>query len=138
MSDSSPQQSLGDFAAILVREIAQSLLLAREHAPFVEVRTVNLRLGQLSQDEDSNETPTAPDGLILNERYPLLDSGWQLELELDNKVQASLNGEPIDIPETSRTAIDLLGTQPVSIIKGISKEWSKRLAAANQHGATVG
>jgi hypothetical protein len=123
MSNGTEQQSLGDLAALLVREIAQALLLAREDAPFVEVRSIKLRLGQLP-GEDNPET--AEDELILSERYPLLDQGWQLELELDNQAQAKLGGEPLSVV-TGRTALDLFGPCSTVVIKGVSSRWQSWL-----------
>lgn len=123
MSNGSTQQSLGDFAALLVREVAQALLLARENAPFVEVRSIFLRLGKIPEGVGDEVVGVEP-SLILEDRYPLLDKGWELELELDNQVQAKLNGEPFVSQESLRTALDLFGSQPVAWLKGISDQWS--------------
>jgi len=128
MSNGSSPQSLGDFAALLVREIAQALLLAREHAPYVAVQTVKLRLGKLPEGEPDAEAP-APEGLILSERYPLLDGGWELELELGNQVRARIAGQPVALPAAERTALDLFGPCPTTAIKGVSRRWQERLAA---------
>jgi len=127
MSNGVPQQSLGELAALLVREVAQALLLAREDAPFVEVRSIKLKLGRLP-GEDSPEVSGGE--LVLSERYPLLDQGWQLELELDNQAQAKLGGEPLSVA-TGRRALDLFGPCSTVVIKGVSSRWQSWLGEFN-------
>jgi len=133
MSDNKTTVSLGDFAALLVREVTQALVLAQNYADYLEVRSVRVCLGQIP-DGDSNEQAPADDtagsdadGFVLTERYPFFEKGWELAIELDTHVRAKRGGDPLPVEVAKRVLLDVFGALPVAAIKGVSKEWEERL-----------
>ncbi|MDD5759252.1 MAG: hypothetical protein PHI06_09235 [Desulfobulbaceae bacterium] len=117
MSNDEISASLGDFASVLVREISQSLLLAATDAPLVQVHTVRIRFGQAAVEEG--------DSSLLAERYPFLENGWQVEMEMDGKVQAQLAGQPLLSTDPGRPLLAVFGDMPLISLKGINTEWAK-------------
>jgi len=133
MSDNKTTVSLGDFAALLVREVTQALVLAQNYADYLEVRSVRVCLGQIP-DGDGNEQAPADDtagndagGFVLTERYPFFEKGWELAIELDTHVRAKKGGDPLPVEAAGRVLLDVFGDLPVAAIKGVSKEWEERL-----------
>ncbi len=117
MSNDEISASLGDFASVLVREISQSLLLAATDAPSVQVHTVRIRFGQAPDEEGGSS--------LLVERYPFLENGWEVEMEMDGKVQAQLAGQPLLPVEPGRPLLSVFGAMPLVSLKGIDSEWAK-------------
>lgn len=105
-------ESLGDFAALLTREISRALALARYEAPFVEVEKVRVRFGQ-EGDDDS----------VITRRYPFLTGGWDVEMEMGSKVYARLHGEELPVIEP-RSLLDVFRANDISDIKGINTDWA--------------
>lgn len=124
MSDDSIAVSLGDFAALLAREVAQALAASQYYADYLDVRSVRIRLGQLPEPGGSGDVKP---GVVLAERYPFLDRGWELELEMDTQVRARKAGEPLGVEVQSRDCLALFGDHDVSVVKGVSGEWAERL-----------
>ncbi|BCO08881.1 hypothetical protein GF1_12570 [Desulfolithobacter dissulfuricans] len=118
-------ESLGDFAAVLVREISRSLALMRHDAPLIRVDRVRIRFGQ-PEGEDS----------VLTDRYPFLADGWVVEMEMDPLVQARLQGEPLPEEPAVRTLLDIFKDHSITDIKGVNRDWS---AFFKHHGLeTIG
>ncbi|WP_022664486.1 hypothetical protein [Desulfospira joergensenii] len=113
-------QSMGDFVTLLVREISQSLALARHEASLVRVDRVRVRFGQ-EEGADS----------VISERYPFLADGWEVEMDLGPTLQARLLGDPIEPVEPGRPLLELFGPGPVSDIKGVDRDWADFFA---EHG----
>ena len=116
-------KSMGDFVTLLVREISQSLSLARYEAPLVQVQQVRVRFGE---EEGS-------DSIIVN-RYPFMANGWEVELLMNAKLQARLYGEPLPPVEPRCQLLDIFGEHPVSDIKGVNTDWS---GFFQKHGITT-
>ncbi len=123
MSNGEITASLGDFAAVLVREVSQSLLLATTEAPLIHVHTVRIRFGQPSAAEKEGD-----DSLLLD-RYPFLENGWEVEMEMDGKVQAQLAGQPLPTVAPGKPLLAVFGKMPLIRLKGINTEWTKFFAA---------
>lgn len=122
MSTGDITASLGDFAAVLVREISQSLLLAATDAPLVRVHAVRIRFGQPSAAEEKGDVS------LLFDRYPFLENGWEVEVEMDGKVQAQLAGQPLPTVEPGKPLLSVFGEMPLIRLKGINTEWTKFFA----------
>lgn len=106
-------KSMGDFVTLLIREISQSLSLARYEAPLVQVQQVRVRFGEEG----------GSDSMIVN-RYPFMANGWEVELLMNAKLQARLYGQPIPTIEPRCQLLDIFGEHPVSAIKGVSTDWA--------------
>ena len=123
MSGEDITASLGDFAAVLVREVSQSLLLAETEAPLIHVHTVRIRFGQPPAEE------AEANGSLLSERYPFLGDGWEVEMEMDGKVQAQLAGRPLPSIDPGKPLLAVFGDLPLTHLKGINTEWAKFFTA---------
>ncbi len=106
-------ESLGDFAALLTREISQALALARYEAPFIEVERVRVCFGQEEVDSDS----------VIVKRYPFLTDGWDVEMEMGSTVHARLHGKELPVVK-SRQLLDVFRGNQLSDIKGINTDWA--------------
>lgn len=133
MSDNQTTVSLGDFAALLVREVTQALVLAQRYADYLDVRSVRVCLGQMPDGDGQEEAPTEDaagndgGGFVLTERYPFFNKGWELAIELDTHVRAKRAGAPLPVEVAERDLLDVFGDLSVAAIKGVSKEWEERL-----------
>lgn len=124
MADEKLQISVGDLLRSLTHEFAVALTLVKRSHPSVLVHSVRLKLGQLPEDAPEMDEPLP--SLILPDRYPEIDKGWQIELELDEKASASLQGKRLPIPSLDMpTTLDLFAEHPISAIQGIDVEWSQ-------------
>lgn len=124
MAEDKLQLAFGDLFKSIVHEFSTALTLVKRSHPSVAVRSIRLHLGQLPEDE----VETGP-SLILPDRYPDIDKGWQLQLELGERPKASLRGVPIRLPSVSvPTVLDLFADQPLAAVKGIDATWSQRFA----------
>ncbi len=106
-------ESLGDFAALLTREISQALALARYEAPFIEVERVRVCFGQEKVDSDS----------VIVKRYPFLTDGWDVEMEMGSTVYARLHGKELPVVKP-RKLLDVFSGNHISDIKGINTDWA--------------
>lgn len=111
--DETLANSMGDFITLLVREISQSLALAKYEAPLVQVHKIRVRFGQ---EEDSES--------IITDRYPFLAKGWDIEMEMDGRLHARLHGEVLPSFPLKTTLADRFGSNPLSDIKGVSRDWA--------------
>jgi hypothetical protein len=124
--------SFGEMFKVLVHEFKDALAIVKRSHPSITVRSVKMNIGQLddvSPEENDEKAPPQTD-LILKDRYPGIDKGWQLELEMGERPSASLNGIPqrpsnIYIP----TALDYFSECPLGIIKGIDTQWTQFFAS---------
>lgn len=124
MADEKLQISLGDMLRSITQEFAVALTLVKRSHPSVLVRSVKLKLGQSPEDAPELDEPPPP--LILPDRYPEVDKGWQIELELGEKASASLQGKPILMPRLDApTALDTFAEHSISAIQGIDVKWSQ-------------
>ena len=122
--DQKLQISLGDLLRLITQEFAVGLAMVKRSHPSVLVHSVKLKLGQ--SPEDAPEMDQLPPSLILPDRYPAIDKGWQVELELGEKASASLQGRPLLTPSLDvQTAFDIFAEHPISAIKGIDAKWSQ-------------
>lgn len=106
-------KTMGDFVTLLVREISQSISLARYDAPLIQVQQVRVRFGQ---EEGS-------DSVIVN-RYPFMANGWDVEMELNGKLQARLYGDPLPLESPLQSLLDIFGDHRISDIKGVNTDWA--------------
>lgn len=105
--------TMGDFVTLLVREISQSISLARYDAPLIQVQKVRVRFGE---EEGS-------DSVIVN-RYPFMANGWDVEMDLGGILQARLYGESLPPVSPQQSLLDIFGDHPVSDIKGVNTDWA--------------
>lgn len=125
MADEKKQLSLSDLCQSLVDEFAATLVMVKRSHPTVLVRSVKLKLGQA-------KAPVAAENLsplILKERYPGSEKGWQLQLELGERSAATIEGvqRPLVHPYAP-TALDLVAEYPLTVIDGINTKWSQLFA----------
>jgi len=106
-------KTMGDFVTLLVREISQSISLARYDAPLIRVQKVRVRFGEEG----------GSDSVIVN-RYPFMANGWDVEMELNGKLQARLNGDPLPLVVPKHSLLDVFGDHRVSDIKGVNRDWA--------------
>jgi hypothetical protein len=105
--------TMGDFVTLLVREISQSISLARYDAPLIQVQKVRVRFGE---EEGS-------DSVIVN-RYPFMANGWDVEMDLGGILQARLYGEALPLMSSRQSLLDIFGDHPVWDIKGVNTDWA--------------
>jgi hypothetical protein len=123
------QISLGETFKLLVQEFEDALSLVKRSHPTVAVRSVKVNIGQADEQAAGEEEPAPAPELILSDRYPGIDKGWQLQLELGERPAASLKGVPQQLPGVYvPTALDLYTEHPIGIIKGIDAEWTQFFA----------
>lgn len=124
MADEKLQLTLGDLLRSVTQEFAVALTLVKRSHPSVLVRSVKLKLGQ--SPEDAPEVDEPPPPLVLPDRYPEIDKGWQLELELGERTSANLQGKPLAMMPSLNvpTAFDAFARESISILKGISVKWA--------------
>jgi len=113
MNEDTIPKSMGDFVTLLVREISQSLSLARYEARLIQVQRVRVRFGE----------PGGSDSVIVN-RYPFMANGWDVELEMGSRIQARLDGELLPPVAEKPKLLDNLGDHPISDIKGVNTDWA--------------
>ncbi len=106
-------KTMGDFVTLLVREISQSISLARYDAPLIQVQQVRVRFGE----EGGSDS-------VIENRYPFMANGWDVEMEMGGRLQASLYGDPLPPVSPKHTLLDIFGDHPVSNIKGVSTDWA--------------
>lgn len=106
-------KTMGDFVTLLVREISQSISLARYDAPLIQVQHVRVRFGEEG----------GSDSVIVN-RYPFMVNGWDVEMDLDGKLQARLYGDPLPLVSSQQSLLDIFGDHRVSDIKGVNTDWA--------------
>lgn len=106
-------KTMGDFVTLLVREISQSISLARYDAPLIQVQKVRVRFGE---EEGS-------DSVIVN-RYPFMANGWDVEMDLSGKLQARLYGDLLPLVSPQQSLLDVFRDHPVSDIKGVNTDWA--------------
>ncbi len=107
---------MGDFVTLLIREISQSISLARYEAPLIQVQQVRVRFGE----EGGSDS-------VIENRYPFMANGWDVEMELDGKLQARLYGKPLPPIPPKHALLDIFGDHPVSHIKGVNTNWASFL-----------
>lgn len=106
-------KTMGDFVTLLIREISQSISLARYEAPLIQVQQVRVRFGE----EGGSDS-------VIENRYPFMANGWDVEMELGGKLQARLYGEPLPPIPPKHSLLDIFGDHPVSHIKGVNRGWA--------------
>lgn len=112
-------QTMGDLAVVLLREVSQSLLMARQEAPLIEVTKVRIRFGQ---------PPGADNPLAL--RHPTLTNGWDMEMDL-NGVETRIRSATADtITQPQKTLLGIFGTHPVTALKGVNTSGARLLESA--------
>lgn len=135
MADEKKQISLGELCLSLADEFAVALVTVKQSHPNVRVNAVKIKIGQTRQElnhPDDTQEEAAP--LILKDRYPGSETGWMLQLELGEKQSATVAGvhRPFAV-RTAATALDMVAWEPLSVIEGISTEWSRFFAGFNIH-----
>ncbi len=129
MANEKIQISFGDMLHGIVREFSDALALVRRSHPAVTVRSVKLNIGQEAETElDPTEPtePTRPASLLLRDRYPAIDKGWLMEVELGEGLSRIRSDGVYEVPELPiSTALDLFGDYPLVAIKGIDTIWNR-------------
>jgi hypothetical protein len=132
MADNKNQMSLGDLCLSLADEFAVALVTVKRSHPNVRVNAVTLNIGQTRQALETPADTQDAGPLILSDRYPGSEAGWQLQLELGEKQAATVAGVKRPLAgRTDATALDLVAWEPLSVIDGISTGWSRLLAGFN-------
>ena len=130
MTSENTKMSLAEFCQALVDEFAVALVMVKRSHPNVAVRSVSINIGQTEQDfTDPKENGETGSKLLLSDRYPGSEKGWQLQLELGERPVATFAG--VERPLASRTAatvLDLIRDRPLTVIDGISTRWSRFFA----------
>ena len=123
------QLSLGELCKLVIQEFADALDVVRRTHPKVAVRSVKLKIGQVDETQKPTEENASSPELLLTQRYKGIGKGWLMELDLGERLAATLKGEPQDLPGVYiPTALDLFTEHPLKVIKGINSEWSQFFA----------
>lgn len=131
MTAENTRMSFTELCQSLVEEFAVALVTVKRSHPNIRVRSVQLSIGQTTEDiaaHEANGVELSPP--LLAGRYRGIEKGWQLQLEMGEQSSATFAGIKRPLPSrTAATMLDCFAGQPLTVIDGISSSWERFFAA---------